>query len=94
MKTNDTRKEIMKKQHQPNPNPQVEAIVQAYLKTHLTDVQFEDLVTQTITDAEKRGAETGGGRTYDQGFSDGYDQGMSEGYDTCAAENGLDTASS
>lgn len=68
----------MAKPHQPNPNPLVERIIQAYLKTHLTDTQFEALVEQTIADAKCEG---GGGDAviaYDKGFSEGYDTAMAE----------------
>ena len=56
-----------------NQNNDVERIVQAYLKTHMTEKQFEDLVTQAITDAETRGTQNASGGGYDKGFSDGYD---------------------
>lgn len=52
----------------------VNQIVQAYLKTHMTERQFEDMVIKIINDAETRGAQNStGGFGYDRGFSDGYD---------------------
>ena len=56
-----------------NLKDDVEKIMQAYLKTHMTEKQFEDLVTKAITDAETRGSENASGGGYDKGFSDGYD---------------------
>jgi hypothetical protein len=69
----------MKQPHQPNANPYVEKIVQAYLQTQMNDRQFEALVEETIALAK---AEGGGGNVteaYDKGFSDGYDSAMAEG---------------
>jgi len=72
----------MRQQHQPNANPYVEKIVQAYLQTQMNDRQFEALVEETIAVAKDDG---GGGDTaaaaaaaYDKGFSDGYDSAMAE----------------
>jgi hypothetical protein len=68
----------MNKTRNPNTNPAVEAIMQAYLKTHMTEVQFEALIEKTIQDAKHEG---GGGDTqvaYDRGFSEGYDTAMAE----------------
>lgn len=68
----------MNKTRNPNTNPAVEAIMQAYLKTHMTEVQFEALIEQTIADAKREG---GGGDAvvaYDKGFSEGYDTAMAE----------------
>lgn len=66
----------MKTPHQPNANPLVEQIVQAYLKTHLSEAQFEALVEQTILQAS--GAGSSSAEEYDRGFSDGYDAGAAE----------------
>jgi len=68
----------MRQPHQPNANPYVEKIVQAYLQTQMNDRQFEALVEETIAVAKDDG---GGGDTaaaYDKGFSDGYDSAMAE----------------
>lgn len=51
----------------------IEKIMQAYLKTHLTEKQFEALVRQALTDAETRGGVSVG--DYDAGFGVGYDEG-------------------
>jgi hypothetical protein len=56
----------------------VNRILQAYLKTGMTERQFEALVTQAFLDAEKRGAENASGGGYDKGFSDGYDSAIAE----------------
>lgn len=68
----------MRKQHQPNTNPLVERIVQAYLKTHLTDIQFEALVEQALEEAKS--SQTTGDATaaYEKGFSNGYDEAKGE----------------
>jgi flagellar biosynthesis/type III secretory pathway protein FliH len=51
----------------------VEKIMQAYLKTHMTEKQFEAMVLQALTDAESRAGVSMG--DYDKGFSAGYDEG-------------------
>ena len=65
-----------------NPNPLIEEIMQAYLKTHMTEQQFEKLVESAVTG-------TGGvpdpkvlQERYDKGFSDGYDSALSESVNT------------
>jgi hypothetical protein len=68
----------MRKPHQPNANPLVEQIVQAYLKTHLTEAQFEALVEETLLAAKNEGTQVDAVATYDKGFSDGYDSAMKE----------------
>lgn len=57
----------------------LEKIMQAYLKTSMSEKQFEAMVLQAITDAETRGGLPMG--DYDKGFSDGYD--------TCLVEHNL-----
>ena len=69
------------KHHQPNPNPLVERIIQAYLKTHMNEGQFEALVEEAIAEAAKSATSILPGQTYDQGFSDGYDSATKERYD-------------
>jgi len=69
----------MRQPHTPNANPAVEEIMQAYLKTYMSERQFEELVEKAILDAK---AEGGGGSTveaYDKGFSDGYDSAVAGG---------------
>lgn len=68
----------MAKQYQPNANPLVERIVQAYLKTHLSDVQFETLVEEALKEAKQEGGGGDAAKAYDKGFSDGYDTAMAE----------------
>lgn len=68
----------MRKQYQPNSNPLVERIVQAYLKTHLTDIQFEALVEEALKDAKQEGGAGDAAKAYDKGFSDGYDSALAE----------------
>lgn len=70
----------MNKTRNPNTNPAVEAIMQAYLKTHMTEVQFEALIEQTIADAKREGAGDAvvAYDAYDKGFSEGYDTAMAE----------------
>jgi hypothetical protein len=63
----------MRPPHQPNANPLVERIVQAYLKTHLSDAQFEALVEELFVEAKKSSGEGDTVQAYDKGFSDGYD---------------------
>jgi len=72
------RKALMRKQHQPNANPLVEQIVQAYLKTYLTDAQFEALVEEALTVAKNEGGSGNTQEAYDKGFSEGYDTAMAE----------------
>lgn len=68
----------MRTPHQPNANPLVEQIVQAYLKTHLTDAQFEALVEEALTAAKHEGGSGNTQEAYDRGFSEGYDTAMVE----------------
>ena len=68
----------MRKQHQPNPNPLVEQIVQAYLKTHLTDAQFESLVEEALVNAKNEGGSDNALESYERGFSEGYDAALAE----------------
>jgi hypothetical protein len=56
-----------------NPNPAVEEIMQAYLKTHMTEKQFETLVETAIQAAKDSGGGGNAQQAYDKGFSDGYD---------------------
>lgn len=64
--------------HTPNPNPAVETLMQAYLKTHLTERQFEALIEQTLLDAKNEGGSGNAQEAYDRGFSEGYDTAMGE----------------
>jgi hypothetical protein len=68
----------MRQPHQPNANPYVEKIVQAYLQTQMNDRQFEALVEETIAVAKADGGGGDTGAAYDKGFSDGYDSAMAE----------------
>ena len=68
----------MRKEHQQNPNPLIERIVQAYLKTHLTDLQFEALVEEALREAKGDGSGGDYAKGYEKGFSDGYDSSQAE----------------
>jgi len=68
----------MNKPRNPNINPAVEAIMQAYLKTHMTEVQFEALVEKTLLEAKAEGGGGDAAQAYDRGFSEGYDTAMAE----------------
>lgn len=68
----------MKNARVENPNPKVEEIMQAYLKTHMTERQFETLVEQTIQEAKDSGGSGNVQEAYDKGFSDGYDTAVKE----------------
>jgi len=63
----------MRNARTPNSNPDVEEIMQAYLKTHMTEAQFESLVEKAIAAARGEGNSTTSQEMYDKGFSDGYD---------------------
>jgi len=67
-------------QREPNPNPLVEEIMQAYLKTMMTERQFESLVEQSLTEAKTSGGSGDVQAAYDKGFSDGYDSATAEGF--------------
>ncbi len=71
----------MNKTRTPNANPAVEAIMQAYLKTHMTEKQFEELIVQSLDEAKQSQITGAMMRSYDEGFSDGYD--------SCEAEYGI-----
>lgn len=68
----------MKNTRVENPNPKVEEIMQAYLKTHMTEGQFERLVEQAIQEAKDSGGSGNVQEAYDKGFSDGYDTAVKE----------------
>ena len=68
----------MKNQRVENPNPAVEDIMQAYLKTHMTERQFETLVETTIQNAKNEAGSGNAQESYDKGFSDGYDTAIKE----------------
>jgi hypothetical protein len=59
-------------------NPLIEEIMQAYLKTHMTDQQFETLVTKAIDDSKGGANPAELQEQYDKGFSDGYDTARAE----------------
>lgn len=54
----------------------VDKIMQAYLKTSMSEKQFEAMVLAELTAAETRAGVSIG--DYDKGFSDGYDAAMAE----------------
>lgn len=68
----------MKNPRQLNGNADVEAIMQAYLKTHMTEREFETLVETAIQTAKDSGGSGNVREAYDKGFSDGYDTAMKE----------------
>jgi hypothetical protein len=61
-----------------NPNPDVEEIMQAYLKTHMTERQFEELVEKAIRNATSIAGPADVQASYDKGFSEGYDSAIAE----------------
>lgn len=61
-----------------NGDPVVEQIMQAYMKTYLTERQFEDMILKALADAEERGKQNAAGGGYDKGFSEGYDACLTE----------------
>jgi hypothetical protein len=61
-----------------NANPGVERIVAAYLKTQMTDKQFEALVEETLQSVRNEGITGDTMIAYDKGFSEGYDAAMKE----------------
>lgn len=69
----------MRQTRNPNPNPAVEEIMQAYLKTSMTERQFESMVEKAIQDAQGAGGAADTQAAYDKGFSDGYDSAIAEG---------------
>ena len=62
----------MKQARTPNPNPVVEDIMQAYMKTYLTERQFEQLIEKSLEDAKGGASENLLVERYDKGFSDGW----------------------
>jgi hypothetical protein len=68
----------MRNTRTPNANPAVESIMAAYLKTHMTEAQFEALIVQTIQEAKNEGGSGNTREAYDKGFSDGYDTAVKE----------------